>query len=174
MSRLWRPLPEQHPFPSLTEWTCLIEPDTLNTLCDGEPPPMDKYVVGAAQLLRMNLLASTTETVLLHSDLHHHNILMATREPWLAIDPKGVAGDAAYEPSSFLYNPTHDWLATLDGPRTVRRRIDIFAERAGLDRQRVIGWAVVQGILSSAWGYEDGGTGWPLSEQVAAWALALL
>jgi streptomycin 6-kinase len=34
---------------------------------------------------------------LLHADLHHHNILAAERHPWLAIDPKGVIGDAAYE-----------------------------------------------------------------------------
>ena len=121
--------------------------------------------------------------MLLHGDLHHHNILNASTlrqaqgastATWLAIDPKGIAGEKAYEPSSFFYNPLGDWHTRVDGPRVIQRRIDIIAERAGLDKQRVTGWAVVQGIVSSAWDYEDGGAhGWSFTEQVAAWALDL-
>ncbi len=37
-------------------------------------------------------------------DLHHENILAAERAPWLAIDPKGVIGEPAYEMGALLRN----------------------------------------------------------------------
>jgi streptomycin 6-kinase len=30
---------------------------------------------------------------LVHADLHYGNVLAGDREPWLAIDPRAVAGD---------------------------------------------------------------------------------
>jgi streptomycin 6-kinase len=173
MAQLWRPLPATHPFPTLAEYTSVL--DRLYDMFGGTTGPMDKRVVDAAIRLREELLASTPEAVLLHGDLHHHNILMAEREPWLAIDPKGVAGDPAYEPSPLFYNPVGEWHTQVDGPRLIQRRADIIAERAGLDRQRVLGWAVVQGIVSDAWTLEDGGVrDWPGPEMTATWALDLL
>ena len=56
------------------------------------------------------LLSSAGEPMLLHGDLHHYNILAAERQPWLAIDPKGVVGDPVYETGVFLYNRLTDEL----------------------------------------------------------------
>jgi streptomycin 6-kinase len=50
-----------------------------------------------AETLFAELNASMAEPFLLHGDLHHENILAAEREPWLAIDPKGVVGEPARE-----------------------------------------------------------------------------
>jgi streptomycin 6-kinase len=173
MAQLWRPLPAAHPFPTLAEYTSVL--DRLYDMFGGTTGPMDKRVADAAISLRRELLVSAPAPVLLHGDLHHHNILMAQRQPWLAIDPKGVAGDPAYEPSPLFYNPVGEWHAQVDGPRLIQRRVDIISERAGLDRQRVLGWAVVQGIVSDAWTLEDGGVrDWPGPEMTAAWALALM
>ena len=173
MMQLWRSGPDPQPFLTLARWTGVL--DRLYSIFGGATGPMNKRVIDAAIRLRADLLQSAPETVLLHGDLHHHNILRAQRQPWLAIDPKGIADEKAYEPSSFFYNPLGDWHANVDGPHVIRRRIDIIAERANLDRQRVIGWAVVQGIVSSAWDYEDDSDhGWSFTEQVAAWALDLL
>ena len=52
-----------------------------------------------------DLLASGGEPLLLHGDLHQGNILAAGRAPWLAIDPKGVVGEATYETAALLHNP---------------------------------------------------------------------
>ena len=43
--------------------------------------------------------------VVLHGDLHHYNILAATREQSLAIDPQGVIGEPEYEVGALLRNP---------------------------------------------------------------------
>ena len=168
MATLWRSLPESHPFPTLAEYTGVI--DRLDVLCNGAPPPMDKRLMDAAVSLRKDLLASAPETVLLHGDFHHHNVLRAQREPWLAIDPKGVAGERAYEPSPLFYNPLGEWHGGVDGVKFTRRRAEIICEHAGLDLQRVLSWAVVQGIVSNAWTYETGITPGRGAEMAAQWA----
>jgi streptomycin 6-kinase len=172
MAQLWRPLPAHHPFPTLARYTGVL--DRLPRIFGDSAVPLDARVLDAAIRLRAELLSSAPEAVLLHGDLHYHNILAARRQPWLAIDPKGVAGERAYEPSPLFYNPLGDWHARVDGPRLVQRRTDILVERAGLDRQRVLAWAVVQGVVSSLWDYEDIGAGSVHAEMVAEWALGLL
>jgi streptomycin 6-kinase len=95
--------------------------------------------------------------VLLHGDLHHFNILAAERQPWLAIDPKGVVGEPAYEIGALLRNPTDE---VVFDPQVQARRIDLLTAELGLDRQRVIGWGIAQAVLSGWWSYEDHGHGW--------------
>jgi streptomycin 6-kinase len=93
--------------------------------------------------------------VLLHGDLHHWNVLRAQREPWLVIDPHGVIGEPAYETGALLRNPNDRLLDLPDPPRTLSRRVDILSERLGFDRQRIIGWAMAQAVLSAIWSVED-------------------
>jgi len=40
----------------------------------------------------------------MHGDFHHYNVLSSDRG-WLAIDPKGMLGPAAYEVGPLLMNP---------------------------------------------------------------------
>ena len=102
------------------------------------------------------LCASQGERVLLHGDLHHHNILSDEARGWLAIDPKGVIGERAYETGALLRNPMGrpDLFAK---PQIVARRAAILSERLGLDPARVLGWAFSQAVLSALWSVEDGG-----------------
>ena len=88
------------------------------------------------------------------------NILQARRGlspdmQWLAIDPKGLVGEPAYEIASFLYNPLDLVLASSYPLQMVTQRVDIFVERLGHDRSRLLGWSLVQAVLSSWWSYED-------------------
>ena len=74
--------------------------------------------------------------VVLHGDLHHFNILAAERQPWLAIDPKGVVGEPVYETGALLRNPWPDLLSLPDPGRILARRVDQLAEELGFDRAR--------------------------------------
>ena len=105
------------------------------------------------------LIASSSAPVLLHADLHHWNILAAEREPWLALDPKGVVGEPAYEVGALLRNPIPD-IATFLMRRDPGRRIDQLAELLGFDRQRLIGWGIAQVVLSATWDIDDSLFGW--------------
>jgi streptomycin 6-kinase len=111
--------------------------------------------VDTAERLFAELLASQAEPVLLHGDLHHFNILAAERQPWLALDPKGVVGEPAYEVGALLRNPSPDQPAHVQA-----RRVAQLAEALALDRERLLGWGVAQAVLSGWWMYEDHGYGW--------------
>lgn len=100
---------------------------------------------------------SATERVRLHGDLHHDNILRATREPWLAIDPSGLVGDPGYDVGCWAYNPDpdrrNDSLLAL-----VPARIEQLADGLAMPIDRVVGYAFVKAVLSDVWRAEDGGT----------------
>jgi len=100
------------------------------------------------------------EPVLLHGDLHHDNILAAERQPWLAIDPKGLVGEPEYEVGALLRNPMPGLLAIPHPERVLARRLDILAESLGFDRDRLRAWGLAQAVLAAWWSIEDHGQGW--------------
>jgi streptomycin 6-kinase len=152
MRRLWRPLPEQHIFPSVADWFADLA--ALRTEFGGGTGPFPARLVDMAQTLVADLVASSATAVLLHGDLHHYNILAAARQPWLAIDPKGVAGEPAYEVGALIRNPLNlpEWP---NREAVTRRRLDILAEELAMDRQRLLAWSFAQEILSQWWDYVD-------------------
>jgi streptomycin 6-kinase len=116
------------------------------------PLPLD-LVVRAGGLMR-ELCASATERVILHGDLHHDNILRATREPWLAIDPHGIVGDPGYEVGSLLFNPDPD---NRDEALTalVPARVEQLADELAMPIERVVAWGFVKAVMSDVWTVED-------------------
>jgi streptomycin 6-kinase len=95
---------------------------------------------------------------LLHWDLHYDNILAAQREPWLAIDPKPLAGDPGFDLLPALTNRWDDIVATGDVPRAVLRRFDLLTDTLGLDRGRAGGWSLGRVLQNALWDIEDGET----------------
>jgi streptomycin 6-kinase len=93
---------------------------------------------------------------LLHWDLHYDNILAGQREPWLAIDPKPLAGDPSFELLPALHNRWDEAVATGDVARAVLRRFDLLTEVVGLDRQRATGWTLGRVLQNVLWDIEDG------------------
>ncbi|MGW9349709.1 aminoglycoside phosphotransferase family protein [Nocardiopsis flavescens] len=94
---------------------------------------------------------------LLHWDLHYQNVLAplpgAGRGPWLAIDPKPLAGDPGYELLPALWNRAPR------GPgaaRLLRRRFDLLTDAAGLDRDRARAWTLVRVLENTVWSLEEG------------------
>jgi len=155
VKRLWRPAPEQHGFPSTADWGTGFQ--RLRRHYGGGTGPLDAGLVGRAEALFDELERTADEVVVLHGDLHHGNVLTARREPFLAIDPKGVVGERAYEAGAWLRNPLADLLRDgADGAvGTTRRRVAIMGERLGLAEDRMLAWAFAQAVLSAWWCLED-------------------
>ncbi|WP_406343857.1 aminoglycoside phosphotransferase family protein [Streptomyces sp. NBC_00648] len=86
---------------------------------------------------------------LLHWDLHYENVLAADREPWLAIDPKPLAGDPGFELLPALVN-------RFDATQ-LRWRFDAMTEVLGLDRARARAWTLGRVLQNCLWEIEDGG-----------------
>jgi len=157
LRRLWRPAPAGHPFPLVSDWVQGL--DRLRWRYGGGTGPMPAALVEEAEALFAELIPSQAEPVLLHGDLHHGNILAARRRPWLAIDPKGIVGEPAYDVGALLYNPSElldaQWPA-----KVLEQRIDRLSEKLDLDRARVHGWGLSQAVLAAYWSLEDSGEVW--------------
>lgn len=158
MRQLWRPVPADHPFPTVARWAAGLE--RLRHHYGGGTAPFPAALVGKAEALFAELIDSMDPPVLLHGDLHHHNILSAGRQPWLALDPKGVVGEPAYEVGALLRNPL-PWLLDQPDPRRITaRRLDQLSAELGFDRARLQGWGFAQAVLAAWWSFEDHGHGW--------------
>jgi streptomycin 6-kinase len=129
---------------------------------EGAGRPFEKRIVDAAVETLAALAADTVPPVLLHQDLHGDNVLRAEREPWLAIDPKPLAGDPAFAPAPVVRS--HE---LGHGRRRVIRRLDRITGELGLDRERARGWALGQTL---AWAFE-GGRALPRHVETARWLL---
>jgi streptomycin 6-kinase len=103
-----------------------------------------RYLDQAAALASELVARPPTEDRLLHTDLHYANVLAAYTVPWLAIDPKPMAGDVAFEVAPALWNRA-DELGTGSQIRwSLRRRLEIICERAGIDEGRARAWTIVR------------------------------
>ena len=157
MRDLWRPLPQEgvEHFKTVGSWAQGMQ--KLRQTFEGGCGPFPATLVDLAERLFAELLASMDAPVLLHGDLHHFNILSAGAGRWLAIDPKGVAGEPAYEVGALMRNPFPLIAGCLNLRRTLERRADILADELGFDRQRILGWSLAQAVLAAWWTYEDDG-----------------
>ena len=84
MKKTWKPIASPHAFTTTEKW--------FDRLKQGINLPIGfpAALIDKAKDIAMNLHQNMGEPVLLHGDLHHFNIISAQRQPWLAIDPKGV------------------------------------------------------------------------------------
>jgi streptomycin 6-kinase len=140
--RLHRP-PVPAEIPTLaamaTRWT-----HELPRLWPAADPPWPSRICSEVVATCQNL-GTGSPTKLLHADLHFENVLAADREPWLAIDPKGLAGDPAFECWSVLWNRFEEYASTRD----VKRRLDAWCEAAEIDRDRARAWARVRSVADA-------------------------
>jgi len=92
--------------------------------------------------LARDLASSQGELVLTHQDLHGDNVISAQREPWLVIDPKPLAAEREFQAAPILRSGELGHTK-----QEMLYRLDRLAE-LGLDRERMIGWTIVQ---TTAW-----------------------
>ncbi len=157
MRDLWQPVPSEHPFPHVADWAAGL--GDLRDQFGGATGPIPAALVATAETLFRELIGSMAEPVLLHGDLHHWNIVSAQRRPWLALDPKGVVGEAAYEVGALLRNPIPYLLAKPNPQQLLARRVDLLCELLGFPRERIIAWALAQAVLAAWWSLDDNGQG---------------
>ena len=94
------------------------------------------------------LLAAQREICPLHGDIHHENVLDFGARGWLAIDPKGLIGDRAFDYANLFCNPD---FASATAVGTVERRLAIVLTQSGLDRTHLLEWIFAWCGLSAAW-----------------------
>jgi streptomycin 6-kinase len=141
LRRLWRrPPPDKHPFRVLAaeaeSWTAQFRSDW-----EALGRPFESRLVDAATRSARELAGSQPKVVVCHQDLQGSNVLRARREPWLAIDPKPIVGEPAFDVASLL----RDRRWSID-PGIIQTRLDLLAAELDLERDRIQGWGLVHAL----------------------------
>ncbi len=129
-----------------------VELETLR----GSPLAPRRFVDQAVGLARDLASDPATDRALIHTDLHYANVLAGAREPWLAIDPKPLAGDPAYEVAPLLWNRWEEAVATHDLRGALLDRLYAVVDAAGLDEDRVRDWVTVRMMVQVLDGVTEG------------------
>jgi streptomycin 6-kinase len=143
-----KPLAADHHYQHIRDWLQSIDRAKSNQL--------PKHLLKRAIQLKNALLASSTQQLFLHGDLHLDNVLK-NGNTWLAIDPKGIVGEPEFEIAAFDFIHPTELDNKLDVRSLLDSRITYISQRTGLNAQRIRDWVFVRLILSAAWGIEDKG-----------------
>ena len=127
-------------------------PAAMRVLDSDDQARLDRWVRRLAEV------EAEPGNQLLHWDLHFGNVLSADREPWLAIDPEPLVGDAGFDLWPALDSGWSADDTVTDAPRIVRRRFEILTEMLGLDRGRAATWTGARLLQNTMWDIEDGHT----------------
>jgi streptomycin 6-kinase len=110
-------------------------------------------VFARAAAAARELLDDPRDPVVLHGDLHHDNVLDGGARGWLAIDPKGLIGERAFEFANLFRNPD---AALALAPGRMGRQAGIVAQVAGVERPRLLRWILAYAGLGAAWSLQSG------------------
>lgn len=141
--------------------------EQVRTLPRGAAPPrfVEQALTAAPRLL------AEEPSAVIHGDLHYENVLAGERRDWLVIDPKGFAGDPAYEPAPALWNR---WDELGDDPGNgIRERFFTLVDTAELDERRARDWVVLRSVIGVAWEHTDA-AGRPLTEPQREWVTRMV
>ena len=144
LPRLW--IPAAEPFRSLFDesagWIAEL-PESW----ERAGRPFERAMLDTALDSLQQLRMTQREALLIHQDLHADNVLRATREPWLAIDPKPLVGERAFSLAPIIrsYELGHSRQAVI-------ARLDRLTSALGVDRERARLWAMGQTLAWSFFG----------------------
>ncbi|MFC8424533.1 aminoglycoside phosphotransferase family protein [Streptomyces sp. NPDC057236] len=128
--------------------------DIAPAMLERTPAVLDRIPDPAARRLVADCATAVHEVTdepgdrLLHWDLHDENVLASDRAPWLAIDPKPLAGDPGFD----LWPA----LANRFDPDDVIWRFDAMTDILGLDRARARAWTHGRLLQNCLWEVEEG------------------
>lgn len=164
-----RPLPSGGETPSIKNWFAGLN-NYRSVYSNGGGPISYEHLQLAEECFQY-IHDTSAGAELLHGDLHHENILYSDASGWMAIDPKGVAGDPYFDFVSFLINQ----LQTKEDPKGLLKfRVDAISQKLELDRIRLLKAAVALATLYACWGIEDKDPEWEQTYQCVKWFIEFL
>ncbi|GCB48174.1 aminoglycoside phosphotransferase family protein [Streptomyces sp. NL15-2K] len=139
--------------------------DIAQAMLDQTPWALERIPDAETRRLVADCAAAVREVIdepgdrLLHWDLHDENVLACDRAPWLAIDPKPLAGDPGFELWPALDN-------RFDADE-ITWRFDAMTDVLGLDRARAHAWTLGRLLQNALWDIEDGRPAEPRQLEIA-------
>ncbi|GIJ34485.1 aminoglycoside phosphotransferase family protein [Micromonospora sediminimaris] len=97
-------------------------------------------------------LRGAGDQVLIHADLHYGNVLAATRQPWLAVDPRALQGVPEYSIPELMWTRADELPYGAD----IRGIFDVIVAAGELDAAAARGWVVTRCVDYWLWGLQRG------------------
>jgi SAM-dependent methyltransferase len=102
------------------------------------------------------LLNSAQQEYICHGDLHLENIIQKNKH-WLAIDPKGIIGEMAFEAAAFNLLSKEEMQETATIPQKIMDRTLKLSNALGINFERLLSWIFLRVLISAQWFIEDRG-----------------
>lgn len=140
-----------------------------------QPRAMLPPLLEQCRSLAAALLQDEQEIRPLHGDLHHDNVLDFGARGWLAIDPKRLIGDRAFDYTTLFSNPDlcGPGIHVATQPERFAARLEQVTALTGIERRRLLRWIAASAGLSAVW-FRDDGDPADIDEAVAQTALQAL
>ncbi len=117
---------------------------------------IDPKLLSKAETLFKELTADSSKDRLLHGDLHHDNILFAG-DKWVAIDPHGYIGPAAFEAGAMIRNPYDCFPKEESLKKILETRLKVLKDELPFEPYEIHGWAFAYTIMATGWSVADHG-----------------
>jgi streptomycin 6-kinase len=134
--------------PTLDEWFGRFETRFRGS---GFPEEFAMRAIGIYRRLSANNVAK----LYIHGDFHPGNVVTATREEFLIIDPKGIVGHVGYDVAVFLINLERWQRTNANRTALLDESIRRFGEGFGLSQQEVREWVFATVVIGDWWNFED-------------------
>ena len=141
LQQIWRQVPPGASFDPVSR---LTEEWRRTLPAAGPAGGYEPELVETAIHLAATLEQSSPERVLLHGDFHPANVLASGRQPWLAIDPKPLVVDSAYDLAQWMGNRCE--MESPDPAGALLVQICQMSRQLNLDPERVARWAFVKSL----------------------------
>ena len=136
--------------------------ERIERLAPSAPYVVDVGLARHAVDLLRSLPVGAPVVGLAHGDLNPGNILQDSSDPsdpsgdgWLAIDPKPVHGDLAFDPWPLL-TQVGNWVDVIAEPDDLAHRTRLVVDVTGLDPARVASWCTARTVASGFWAADRG------------------
>jgi streptomycin 6-kinase len=134
-------------------------PPQVERLTDHLPPRLERMrrhaalprrVVTRTLGLARDLLSDPGPDVLLHTDLHDENVLRSADRRWVAIGPEPLAGHPGFELFPALRHRVAEMGSGAALRWSVRHRLALLAEAAGIDEDEARAWTLLRAGLATS------------------------
>jgi streptomycin 6-kinase len=156
LEELWETPVTARPFQTLSSAARLWTAD-LSAAYERAEHPFEQEMFEEAIAFMATARAPRRDDVILHQDLHGGNVLRRSVD-WVAIDPKPLLGERAFDLTSYLRDRRDDLASNPDALDLVRKRLDRLCLSLDVDRERARGWALAHAL---AWGFDADGSFYP-------------
>lgn len=135
-----KPFLKNKNFKHVSDWL-----STINNIVDDR---IEKRFVEKAKTLMLKLQNTVKDEYLCHGDLHFENII-SKRLKWIAIDPKGIIAEKAFEVSAF------DLMS--EDESDISAQVKLLSLHLNLNSARLLAWMFLRSLISAQWFIEDNG-----------------